>query len=244
MLSEDQIQFFQLHGYLHIPGVFTSAERLTDYMRTAIESAWQSRVYDRYGAVEGCVAASQCEFGSYHVSPEIGIVEILDESGRPVAPGVEGEVVCTGLQNTLQPLIRYRIGDTARWALEQHCPCGRRLPILEGIDGRVEDSCYTRDGRRVIRFDTAFKGVSSIRQAQVIQETMDLFTVNVVPAPGFDERDSQRIQQNMRLHVGNVTVNVRSVDHIPHTDAGKFRAVICRLSSDEKKQWSAASAAV
>jgi phenylacetate-CoA ligase len=224
-------------------GVFTSAERLPDYMRTAIESAWQSRVFDRYGAVEGCVAASQCELGRYHISPEIGIVEILDELGRAVAPGVEGEVVCTGLQNTLQPLIRYRIGDTARWALEQDCPCGRRLPILEGIDGRVEDSCYTRDGRRVIRFDTAFKGVSSIRQAQVIQESMDLFTVNVVPAQGFDERDIQQIQQNMRHHVGHVAVHVRCVDEIPNTAAGKFRAVICRLSSEEKKLWNEAASA-
>jgi phenylacetate-CoA ligase len=222
-------------------GVFTSAERLPDHMRAAIESAWQCRVFDRYGAVEGCVSASQCEYGRYHVNPEIGIVEILDVMGRAVPPGVEGEVVCTGLQNTLQPLIRYRIGDTARWAIDQDCACRRRLPILEGIDGRVEDYCYTRDGRRVIRFDTVFKGVATIRQAQVVQETLDLFTVNVIPARGFDERDLQRIQQNMTLHVGHVAVNVRCVDEIPKTDAGKFRAVICRLSAHEKTQWSQAA---
>jgi phenylacetate-CoA ligase len=227
-----------------VAGVFTSAERLHDYMRTAIKDAWRSRVFDRYAAVEGCVVASQCEFGRYHVSPEIGIVELLDESGRAVPPGVEGEVVCTGLQNTLQPLIRYRIGDTARWAIEQECPCGRRLPILEGIDGRIEDCCYTRDGRRVIRFDTAFKGVTRIRQAQVIQESIDLFVVNVVPARGFDERDLQQIQRNMRLHVGGVTVNVRCVDEIPRTGAGKFPAVICRLSSDEKRRRNETASAV
>ena len=143
-------------------GVFTSAERLTEHVRHALETAWQCRVFDRYGAVEGCASASQCEFGRYHVSPEVGIIEILDAEGRDAAPGVEGEVVCTGLQNLLQPLIRYRLGDVARWSRQQDCPCGRMMPILEGIDGRLEDSCYTADGRRIVRFDTVFKGVANV----------------------------------------------------------------------------------
>jgi len=52
----------------------------------------QCRVYDRYGAVEGCVFASQCEHGRYHVSPEVGIVELVDHEGRPVRNGEIGEV--------------------------------------------------------------------------------------------------------------------------------------------------------
>jgi phenylacetate-CoA ligase len=218
--------------------IFTSAERLPDYMRAAIETAWQARIYDRYGAVEGCVSASQCTHGRYHVNPEIGIIEILDVDGRPAAPGVEGEVICTGLQNTLQPLIRYRIGDSARWAVDQDCPCGRPLPILEGVDGRVEDICFTADGRRIIRFDTVFKGVANIHQAQVIQEAIDLFTITVVPADGFGDHDTEQIQKNMRLHVGDVRVTVRCVDDIPRTEGGKFRAVLCRLSPEDKQRFS------
>jgi phenylacetate-CoA ligase len=224
-------------------GVFTSAERLTDSMRTAIETAWQCRVFDRYGAVEGCVAASQCEHGRYHVSPEVGIVELLDPDGHPVPPGVEGEVVCTGLQNTLQPLIRYRIGDYARWALVQRCPCGRAMPILEGIDGRVEDCCYTPDGRQVIRFDTVFKGVANIRLGQVVQEAADAFTIVVVPTPDFNARDEATLARNMRLHVGAVRVAVTCVDDIPRTSAGKFRAVVCRLSAEEQQRCRTVSAA-
>jgi phenylacetate-CoA ligase len=221
--------------------VFTSAESLPDYMRTTIERAWQSRIFDRYGAVEGCVSASQCEHGRYHVNPEVGIIEIVDANGRPVGPGIEGEVICTGLQNTLQPLIRYRIGDTARWAVVQQCPCGRQLPILEGIDGRVEDCCYTADGRRIIRFDTVFKGVSDIREAQVVQEAIDSFTVTVVPAVGFGGRSVEQIEKNMRLHVGDVRVSVRFEAAIPRTEAGKFRAVMCRLSADDRRRFSGAT---
>jgi phenylacetate-CoA ligase len=229
-------QYALQHGKLpaRAGAVFTSAERLDGHMRTAIESAWQCQVYDRYGAVEGCVSASQCAHGRYHVNPEVGILEILDARGRAVGPGIEGEVVCTGLHNELQPLIRYRIGDTARWAVDQSCRCGRMSPILEGIDGRLEDVCYTPDGRPIVRFDTVFKGVGTIRQAQVIQERLDLFSISIVPAKDFDAQDIDHIQENMRLHVGDVRVDVRCVDAIPLTDAGKFRAVMCRLSADDK----------
>src|SRR5262249_34616338 len=144
-----------------------------------------------------------------------GIIEILNERGQPTAPGEMGEVICTGLQNTLQPLIRYRIGDVARWAVDQHCQCGREMPILEAIEGRIEDICYTTDGRQVLRFDTVFKGVENICEAQVVQDALDMFTIYVVPASGFDSRDIQTIQNNMQLHVGRVRTNVMPVLAIP-----------------------------
>jgi phenylacetate-CoA ligase len=221
-------------------GVFTSAERLHPYMRTAIERAWQCQVFDRYGAVEGCVSASQCEHGRYHVNPEVGVLELVDVHGAPVAPGEEGEIVCTGLANTLQPLIRYRIGDYARWAVDQDCACGRATPVLEGIDGRVEDCCYTADGRRIVRFDTVFKGVANIRQAQIVQERLRRFVVAVVADAAFGPRDAEMLQANMRLHVGDADVQVRRVDAIPRTPAGKFMAVVCRLPPSEKRLWGAA----
>ena len=214
--------------------IFTTSETVTTQAREMIEAAWQCRIYDRYGAVEGCMFASQCELGRYHVSPEVGIIEILDPSGKPVPRGSIGEVICTGLLNTLQPLIRYRIGDVARWAVDQACGCGREMPILEQIEGRVEDTCYTADGREVLRFDTVFKGINQIREAQVVQETLDSFTVYVVPGRGFNSRDIMRIQENMQVHVGRVHTLVKPVERIPRSGSGKFRAVISNLSADEK----------
>jgi phenylacetate-CoA ligase len=215
--------------------VFTTSETVTALARATIQAAWQCRVYDRYGAVEGCLLASECEYGHYHVSPEVGIIEIVDQNELPCPLNVLGEVVCTGLQNTLQPLIRYRIGDVARWASQQQCPCGRAMPILEAIDGRFEDVCYTPDGRQMLRFDTVFKGVENIREAQVVQERLDLFTIQVVPANGFDQRDLEKITNNMKLHVGNVQIRVNTVGAIARTPAGKFRAVICNLPAGQKE---------
>ena len=214
--------------------VITTSETVTADARKRIEAAFQCRICDSYSAVEMCVFASQCEYGRYHVSPEVGLLEIVDRTGHPVPPGVMGEVICTGLQNMLQPLIRYRVGDAARWATEQDCRCRRQMHVLENIEGRFEDICYTPDGREMLRFDTVLKGIKNIREAQVVQEKIDLFTVHVVPTNGFDERDAETIKRNMQLHVGNVHTEVKSVDAIARTASGKFRAVICNLSREEK----------
>lgn len=213
----------------------TTSETVSVAAREAMEAAWKCRLYDRYGAVEGCLFAGQCEYGKYHVSPDVGIIEIVDEGGKPCPPGVLGEVLVTGLHNTLQPLIRYRIGDAARWSREARCACGWDTPMLEGIDGRVEDMCYTPDGRQMLRFDTVFKGVEGIREAQVVQESLRSFRVLVVPAADFSGEDVERITHNMRLHVGDIETRVEKVAECPRTPSGKFRAVICRLSPEEKE---------
>jgi phenylacetate-CoA ligase len=216
--------------------VFTTSETVTAKAREIIESVWRCRVYDRYAAVEGCLFASQCEYGRYHISPEVGIIELIDHKGEPVPPGMNGEVICTGLRNTLQPLIRYRIGDVARWAVDQYCPCRRQMPILEAIDGRLEDICYTNDGREMLRFDTVFKGIKHIQEGQVVQDKIDSFTIYVVTDGKFDIHDIEIIQKNMQLHVGDVHLQVKPVNEIPRSKSGKFRAVVCNISAEEKRR--------
>ena len=228
-------QYALEHGDLPAPaqGVFTTSETVTAPVRSALERTWRCRVFDHYGAVEACVFASQCEHGRYHVSPEIGVIEIVDDNGRPCPAGVMGEVVCTGLQNTLQPLIRYRIGDVARWSADQSCACSREMPIIEAFEGRFEDICRTPDGRQMLRFDTVFKGVSNIKEAQVVQEQLDRFVIRVVSTAGFGEDDRATLVTNMRDHVGNCRIDVEKVPEIPRSRSGKFRAVVCNLTRAE-----------
>jgi phenylacetate-CoA ligase len=217
-------------------GVFTTSETVTAQFREAVEAAWQCRIYDRYGSVENAFFASECEHGRYHVSPEVGVIEIVDKDGRHCPPGKMGEVICTGLQNTLQPLIRYRTGDVAAWSSEQHCPCGRNMPILESVEGRYEDMCYTADGRRLRScFDTVFKGVDNIKEAQVAQERLDTFVVRIVPSNHFNKQDAEKIKSNMRIHVGDVQTLVEIVPAIKRTQSGKFKAMVCNLSQEERR---------
>ena len=221
----------------------TTAETLSDQQRRSIEEAWHCRLFDRYGAIENCVFAGQCEFGRYHVSPEIGIVEILRKDGRPCDPGEIGEVVCTGLHNVIQPLIRYRLGDAACWAQDQACACGRNMPILERIEGRLDDMLYTADGRRVGRVDHIFKGVDNVVEAQVVQDRIDAFTVRLVPGPGFGELEAGRIRANLRTHVGDVAIRVQTLASLERSPSGKFRAVLCKLDEIERRRATASARA-
>ncbi|MHB8132779.1 MAG: phenylacetate--CoA ligase family protein [Anaerolineaceae bacterium] len=216
--------------------IVTTSETVTHQVRELLEEVWGCKLFDRYGAVESCLFVGQCEKGKYHTSPDIGIIEIVDPEGLPCKQGVLGEIICTGLHNTLQPLLRYKIGDVGRWSENQQCECGRLTPIMEGIDGRIEDMCITPDGREMLRFDTIFKGIETIKQAQIIQEKMDLFRILIIPTYNFTKKDEDKIKQNAKNHLGELSVIVDKVDVIPLSASGKFRSVICKLSLEEKNR--------
>jgi phenylacetate-CoA ligase len=208
--------------------VLTSSETLLTTQREDLERAFGCRVFDAYSGVETCALASECEHGRMHISPEVGIVELLDRKGRPVPAGQPGEIVCTGLLNHYQPLVRYRVGDVATWS-DEVCACGRQMTILCNIEGRVEDVVVLPDGREMTRFDAAFKGVSGLVEAQVVQEAIDRIVVRLVVKPEFSDADEAVLVRAMREHVGNVELEMRREPRIERTPGGKFRAVVSKL---------------
>ena len=109
------------------------------------------------------------------------------------------------------------------------CLCGRTLPRLAGIEGRIDDLVTTRDGRRIGRLDPVFKEDLPIKEAQIIQERLDHFRILCIPAPGFGSDTERVLTERLRDRVGDVAVTVECVDAIARSSNGKFRAVICRL---------------
>lgn len=214
--------------------VITNAEPVSDAQRATIAAAFQCPVRETYGMSEAVVAASECEHGALHLWPEAGLVELLND-GRPAAPGESGDLVATGLVNADMPLIRYRTGDRATWAPSAACRCGRTLPRLAGIDGRIDDLVFTRDGRRIGRLDPIFKDDLPVSEAQIIQEHLDQFRVVCVPAPGYGPDVEGVIASRLRDRVGDVRVTVERVEAIERGAGGKFRAVVCRLSPEERQ---------
>jgi len=222
---------FALEQGLRAPrpkAVLTSSEKLTQEMRETIERVYGCPVFDAWSGVEACSLASECEHHRLHVSPDVGIVEILDTSGRPCPPGVVGEVVCTGLLNRDQPLIRYRIGDMAAWSTRP-CPCGRRMPVIEDLVGRVEDVVIGMDGRETVRFHGLFVGLPGIRMGQVVQESLEDITVRVITDEAFSEAAAEEIRTRVRQRLGPVNVCVVPVGELERTSGGKVRAVISKV---------------
>jgi phenylacetate-CoA ligase len=205
--------------------VLTNAEPLFDYQRSTIAEAFGCPVRETYGMAEIVAAASECPAGRLHLWPEVGVVEVNGP------PGETGDLIATHLINPDMPLIRYRVGDRIRLGPKDNepCPCGRRLPLVAGFEGRVDDVLYTTDGRRVGRLDPVFKADLPVSEAQIIQEAVDRIRVRFVPDANFNDMAGRSIVDRLRDRLGPVEVVLEPVDTIPRTASGKFRAVICHV---------------
>lgn len=207
--------------------VITNAEPLYEYQRRTIGEAFNCPVRETYGMSETAAAGSECEHGSMHQWPDAGIIETLNETDS-------SDFICTGLINADMPLIRYRVGDAGKLS-DAKCACGRKLPLIEKIEGRSDDLLYTADGRRVGRLDPIFKSNLPIIEAQIIQKTLNLVNVKYVPAPNFEPHALNDLGERIRERMGNIEVKFEEVETVPRTNRGKFRAVICELPIEERR---------
>lgn len=212
--------------------VISNAEPFLLHQRQRIEKAFGCATRDTYAPAELTIAAFECERGQMHISPDIGIVEVLRDDGSPAPPGEVGELVVTGLLNQDHILIRYRQGD--RGALsppEEQCPCGRRMRILRSIEGRCDDVLTTADGRKVGRMDPVFKEDLRIREAQIAQVSATQIEVRVVAANGFGTQDVNTIVRGVRERLGEMSVKVIVVKCLERTSAGKLRTVVSEMNT-------------
>lgn len=208
--------------------ILTSSEKLTDDMRSMLEKVYRCEVFDAYSGVEACCQASECEYHNMHISPDMGIIEFLDEDDQPVPPGIPGRMIATGFLNFAQPLIRYDTGDIGIYT-EDECPCGRQMPLIKELVGRLEDTVVGKDGRETVRFHGIFIGLDHVSEGQIIQEELDRFRIRLVVLPDFGKSDKEIIYDRFQQRLGNIKLDYEFVDKIERTKAGKFRAVISHV---------------
>jgi phenylacetate-CoA ligase len=208
--------------------VFTSSESLLDFHRSQIARAADAPIADRYGQSEFSVSAVQCPQGTYHVDSEFCVIEI--DPHEETEDWVRGEVISTGFANRAMPFLRYRTGDVATLRKRGACPCGRARPILELIDGRIEDYVVTPDGRRIGRMDHIFKDALEVKEAQIYQPSLRRLVVRLVPRPAFDPAVRKAIEENLRRRIGDeLQIEFELTDQIPRLPSGKFRAVVSEI---------------
>jgi phenylacetate-CoA ligase len=222
---------------IEVPNVLCAAEKVHPVQREAMQEAFGCAVFDTYGSREFMLIASECEAHSgLHVSMENLIVEVVDESGKPVPSGEVGRLLITDLHNYGMPFIRYEIGDLAR-ASNRQCTCGRGLGMIEDVVGRSLDVIRTPSGRVVPGefFPHLMKDYAAIRRFQVIQEELDALTVllqghTTIPAETIDRIEAQikqTLAEPMRLQL-------KAVDEIPLNRTGKHRVTVSRLGDAAK----------
>jgi phenylacetate-CoA ligase len=208
-------------------GVVTSSETMNAESQALVARTFGCKVFDWYGLAERVAAIGTCDHGHYHVMSDYAHVEFV-----PAQDGLH-ELLGTGFNNMTMPLIRYRCGDLVRLAdPAKTCGCGRSFPLIDEIIGRADDAIKLPDGRRIAAClaGNVFRGVPGILQGQIRQDHADRLDLYVVPTPGFSTDSVRKLRSNTELRIGHaMTIDVHTVDELPRTSRGKFKAVVCTI---------------
>jgi phenylacetate-CoA ligase len=216
-----------------LAAIIATSMMLLEAERRVIERVFGVAVTNRYGCEEVGLIACECErHRGLHVNAEHVYVEILRRDGSAAAPGEEGQIVVTDLVNRGMPLLRYAIEDMGVWA-GRRCECGRALPLIERLVGRVADFLKRRDGSLVAGVSLVEKTVTAIaglEQLQIVQSGMLDFDLNLVRSREYTPASAEALQQVLREVFGNdIKIAVHAMDRIPQERNSKYRFAICKV---------------
>jgi len=213
-----------------LKAVFFASEKVYDWQRGIVEEVFKARAFSHYGQAEHVALAAECEFSShYHFVPQYGVVEIDPQTH---------EIIATGFLNYVNPFIRYRTTDVASPPISLHCPyCGRHyFPIVKDVEGRLGDFIVTPQGGLVspATMTHPFKDLKTIRETQLIQESIDKLVLRVVPWSKEEKTLKTELQflhtvlQEILGH--DMQIEIEIVEDIKKTKSGKFKWIISKVS--------------
>ncbi len=207
--------------------IIQSSALLDGPSRKFLEDAFQCPVIDIYGSDEGGCLAWECRVcGGYHISEDTVILEIL-KNGRPAGAGEVGDVVITNLHSEAMPFIRYRQDDIAAHS-ERTPSCGRRFPLLEKIEGRIDDFIRLSNGEKISPhpFYHCLDPVPGVKRWRLTQVAVDRLRVEIAADKDFADASRSLIDERLRGLVKNqMKIEIEIVDSIPVDPARKFRTV-------------------
>jgi phenylacetate-CoA ligase len=213
--------------------VICGAERLYPTDRKALEEAFGPEVFETYGSREVMLMATECEaHAGLHTSMETLIVEVVvreDGAVRTAKPGELGEVLVTDLTNHAMPFIRYANGDMAVAGPDEICACGRALPRLASVEGRVTETLVDGNGARVngLVFNVVIAYLAhGIRQFQVIQHKDKSVTLRIAPTPAYDAAIEATLRETWQKYLVGIPVKLELVDELPISPTGKRQVVV------------------
>ncbi len=213
--------------------VWSTAAPLTRVQEAKIEQAFDAPVCDQYGCSELYFIAAECPHKQgLHVFADRVWIEFVDDAGVPVPEGEYGRVVITSLDETSFPLIRYANGDIGR-SLPGPCRCGRGLPLIDKIRGRISDRIALPDGTVLAGeyLTTIFDDhTTEVSRFQVVQRAGGSIEVRVLFRGDVADVGRRRVLDAVRHDLGRrisgkVPLDVTPVPEI-RAERGKLQYVM------------------
>ena len=223
--------------------VILESENVYPEQRNAIGSFFGCNVCHYYGHTERLLVGGNCPGSdNYHMHPQYGFMEVLTPDGVEVDVGEEGELVATGFDNLVMPLIRYRTQDfvvKGGWSRA----CSRGFPTLSKVNGRAEEYVETKSGKRV-PFHNLLAGIHGnqwglVDKLQCIQDVAGKIRLLVIPAQGANPNEIiSKYSREIAKRVGSAELEIvgEIVDEIPATRSGKTKLFIKVISGEDSQQ--------
>jgi len=218
--------------------IITIAATLFPEQRKMIEEVFRCPVFNVYASRETGFLAAECHrHEGLHLNLFNQYAELLDENFRPVTEeGSLCRVLVTQLRNYVMPLLRYEAGDTVTFTNET-CSCGRGLPLVRHVNGRIVNLFTNRDGARIDGeyFTHLFYFEDWVRKFRMIQESTDSIVIEIVPSsPGAEHTslrvDFDRLEREFSRVMGQCRYTWKVVDDIiPSGPSGKYMYTISKV---------------
>ena len=219
--------------------IFTSGELLDTHTKKKLKGYFGENVFDIYGGTELKEVAWECrKHSGYHINEDLYYVEVFG-GAEDTESSSEGELVVSCLINRAMPLIRYSVGDRARF-LNSRCSCGLPFSMLSPISGREVDYFILKNGTKVSPYSLTMtvEPVQGIFQYKIIQHSKQDVELLIVPENTFKKitgsRDSQEIlteaKKLLQGVLGNdVRIKTTLCSRIPLSKNGKYVVVESRI---------------
>lgn len=219
----------------HLKAVFCDSQKLLASQREIIEKVFGCRVFTHYGLAEKVILAAECEYShDYHVVPEYGYTELIDNNSKIIkGPNEVGELVGTGFYNKVMPLIRYRTADLAAYSKNQTCKCGRPHEILSSLIGRTQDFLVTAEGTLKSTAPNAFYTLSKYcRGFQLVQEVPGMVEIRVIPKSDNPPIYKEAIRRELKKEIlRSMNFTIVETSSLEKSASGKPKFLIQKLKT-------------
>ncbi len=213
-------------------GILSTSMMLLPHERKLIEEVFSCKVIDRYGCEEVSLIGCECEKHSgMHMNIEHLVIEFIKDDGTTAQPGEMGNIVVTDLMNFAMPFVRYKVEDVGV-PMDAMCPCGRGLPLMGRVTGRVADFLISKNRGKVAGIsliENTLTEMSGIDQMQIIQNSLKDMALNIVQGKDYNDTVQASLIQYFKEIFPDTSVIVNRVDKILPEPSGKYRFSICRI---------------
>jgi phenylacetate-CoA ligase len=212
---------------IHLDAVLARGGAVSDDVRNVLRDTFGARVIEAYSSKEAGAIAQRCPFGEgYHGNAEAVLLEVVDASGVPVAPGQSGRAVVTPFASTAMPLIRYDQGDVI--IAGDRCSCGRTLPHFQAISGRERGVfLHPNGGKSDPELRPGMREMIGAGRIQIAQLGPTQFEVRYTPHDWGVARDEAKFVQMLRsLLFEDSEITLLEMAEIPLSPSGKFLASV------------------